>query len=137
MLIKVRDFRDPVIKEITKAIEENAYWFDKNTKKHYTRVNPDKQEVKLGEYTSYRSVESCREEFDVNFSKQIHIWFYTFCVLVDFLLIDASWQHHLDNLQFDIRDHAWLFPFIIGIVLSVMTLFGIFITFFYNPKNPY
>ena len=27
MLIKVRDFRDPVIKEITKAIEENAFWF--------------------------------------------------------------------------------------------------------------
>lgn len=73
----------------------------------------------------------------MNFSKQIHIWFYAFCTLVDYLLISASWQHHVDNLQFDIRGHAWLFPFIIGIVLSVMTLFGIFITFFYNPKNPY
>lgn len=55
----------------------------------------------------------------------------------DYLLVSASWQHHVDNLQFGIRGHARLFPFIIGIVLSVMTLFGIFITFFYNPKNPY
>lgn len=66
MLIKVRDFRDPVIKEITKAIEENAFWFDKNIKKRYTRVNPDKQEVKLGEYTSYRSVENNNYVFSIN-----------------------------------------------------------------------
>lgn len=66
MLIKVRDFRDPVIKEITKAIEENAFWFDKNTKKHYTRVNPDKHEVKFGEYTSYRHVENNNYVFSIN-----------------------------------------------------------------------
>lgn len=73
----------------------------------------------------------------MNFSAQVRVVFYAFCTLVDCLLISASWQHHVDNLQFGIRGHAWLFPFIIGIVLSVMTLFGIFITFFYNPKNPY
>ena len=66
MLIKVRDFRDPVIKEITKAIEENACWFDKTEKKRYTRVNPDKHEVKLGEYTSYRNVENNDYVFSIN-----------------------------------------------------------------------
>lgn len=66
MLIKVRDFRDAVIKEITKAIEENAFWFDKNVKKRYTRVNPDKHEVKLGEYTSYRHVENNDYVFSIN-----------------------------------------------------------------------
>ena len=66
MLIKVRDFRDLIIKEITKTIEENAFWFDKTEKKHYTRVNPDKQEVNLGEYTSYRNVENNDYVFSIN-----------------------------------------------------------------------
>ena len=40
--------------------------FYKNTKKHYTRVNPDKHEVKLGEYTSYRHVENNDYVFSIN-----------------------------------------------------------------------
>lgn len=68
MLIKVRDFRDFTIKEITKAIEEKAFWFDTkdNTKKRYKRVNPDKQEVNLGEYTSYRDVGNNDYVFSIN-----------------------------------------------------------------------
>lgn len=76
MLIKVRDFRDAVIKEITKAIEEKAFWFDKTEKKRYKRVNPDKQEVNLGEYTSYRNVENNDYVFSIkvkDYTIEIHL----------------------------------------------------------------